>query len=770
LSVLIKAVTSEEVLQRALRRLRRREFVRIAWRDLSGWVDLQETVHDLSQFADCSILAVLNLLHQWQMRLLGEPVDEAGNVQSLLVIALGKLGGGELNFSSDIDLSFAFPVNGEIHNHGKILSYEQYFIRLARRFIRVFSANTQDGFVFRVDMRLRPYGDAGPLVMSFSAMETYYQEQGRDWERYALVKARVLTEDKQYRQQLAGIIRPFVYRRYLDYSAIVAMRNIKRLLARQVKVKGLQQDIKRGAGGIRQIEFIVQTLQLIRGGQVVDLQTTSIFEIFIQLQQQKILTKEIVEKLRQAYEFLRRLEHVLQMIADKQTHELPVDKLEQVRIAYALGFKNWQALKKVLETWRKFVKNNFEKMLAQEKSQIEKSSLDEQVRAMWLGEVNEIAAKKILQRLGFKSADETFRLLKKFHSSRRCRQASQLSRSRLDVLMPVLLRLSAQCDPSTITLQRVLHLLEAVIRRSTYLVLLWEKNQTLQHLMELLSKSEWIAEQVIAHPQLLDELLHTKALYKPQTKQALIKELDQTLAQLPEQDLEMQTEALCVFKLAQQLRVAAADVSGTLPLMQVSDHLTHVAEVIIQKVKQLAMEEIHHKYAQSASEILPEEDFIIIAYGKLGGIELSYDSDLDLVFLHNNLAADPQITLRLAQRILHLLTVRTHAGLLYRVDPRLRPSGASGLLVSHIDAFIEYQQKQAWTWEHQALVRARVVSGGGKIEVHFNAARRSILQRQRDQCKLRQEVVNMRVRMRAANEVKQAGCIDIRQCAGGVTD
>lgn len=772
LQILAQEVSTQAVLQRRLRRLRRREFVRIAWRDLCGWASLTETMHDLSRFADQCITVVIDLLHRWQMRLYGNPVDEQGNIQPLLVVALGKLGGSELNFSSDIDLMLVYPVNGEISGSTQPLSHDQYFVRLAQAFIKVLSENTADGFVFRVDLRLRPYGEGGPLVLSFAALEAYYQEQGRDWERYALTKARLLGGRLRQREQLAGIINSFVYRRYLDYSTLTAMRTLKQLILRQVQTKGLQRDVKRGVGGIRQIEFIVQALQLIRGGREKNLQLPGIFAALNQLQQHGILTTDVVSHLRNAYELLRRTEHVLQMIADQQTHMLPTDEIERFRLVYALGFNDWRKLMIRLSRSQKFVENYFEQMLARSVDAAKNKALplDDQLQAVWLGEITGLAAVRILRAAGFTDTEKAQQLLQMFHSGRRYKRASQLSRSRLDVLAPVLLRIIGKCTQPVATLARVMSLLESVVQRSTYLALLWENHQILARLVKLLDSSPWLAQQVIEHPLLLDELLHAETLNQPGTEPALMQALDQLLVQIPAFDQEEQIDSLRRFKLCQVLRVAAADVDNALSVMQVSDHLTHTAVVILRKIKQLALSDIHARYAHEAKKILSEQDFIIIAYGKLGGIELSYDSDLDLVFLHNNLAADGQITLRLAQRIIHLLTVRSRLGGLYQVDPRLRPSGSSGLLVSHIDAFIEYQQQQAWTWEHQALVRARVISGSGEIESRFNALRRSILQRKRQQSQLQQEVVVMRERMRAATEVKRAGMVDIRQCPGGITD
>ncbi len=766
----LRGIKDEAALGVALRRLRQREMVRIAWRDLAGWADLGETLRDLSLLAEALIDAALARLHDWQCRALGTPYDESGrHPQQLVVLAMGKLGARELNFSSDVDLIFAYPSAGETRGRRGHLSNEEFFIRLGQRLITLLDASTAEGRVYRVDMRLRPYGNSGPLAMSFDALEAYYQSQGREWERYALIKARPIAGDLAAGETLLALLRPFVYRRYLDYNALAALREMKAMIDREVRRKSLQDNIKIGPGGIREIEFIGQAFQLIRGGREPALRVRGILEVLQRLGAAGHLPAHAVHNLSAAYVFLRRTENRLQAHGDRQTHILPGDKQGRLRLALSMGFSRWQGFATALGRHRRRVREHFAGVFAAPQGENTATAGDPRDRLgdVWLQALDDDEARERLRRAGFVDAAEALRRIRALRDSYACRALSNEGRQRLDRLMPLLLAAIAAAPRPDLTLPRVLDLIEAVARRTTYLALLEENPMALSQLVRLCAASPWIAQMLSAHPLLLDELLDPRSLYAPLDREALAKELSALLARIADDDQEQQLETLRYFKQTNVLRVAAADLMGSMPLMEVSDHLTAIAEVTLQQTLALALRHLRKRRRTKRQN----PGFAIIGYGKLGGMELGYGSDLDLVFLHDTGRGDRAgFYFRLGQRIIHMLNAHTPAGVLYEVDMRLRPSGASGLLVSSLAAFAHYQAHEAWTWEHQALVRARFITGDPAIGRRFGEIRREILCRHRDPETLRKDVLEMRERMRRELSRGRKGRFDIKQDRGGLAD
>ena len=795
----VETAATDDELGRVLRRQRTRQQIRIIWRDLNRQADLVETCRDLSDMADASIDQAYRWLYQRHCQQFGTPTGHrSGEPQPMVILGMGKLGAVELNLSSDIDLIFAYPEGGETVGAKRALDNQEFFIRLGQRLIKALDPMTVDGFVFRVDMRLRPYGSSGALVLSFNALEQYYQDQGRDWERYAMIKARVVAGDQAMGAQLLSLLRPFVYRRYLDFSAIEALRTMKQLIQQEVRRKGMADNIKLGAGGIREVEFIAQAFQLIHGGRDLSLQQRPLLTVLGILEGQGYLPAQVVSELREGYEFLRYTEHAIQAIADRQTQMLPDTEQDQARIAFMMGFDNWAAFHEQLMMWRGRIDWHFRQVIADpdEEEDIDEGELI--VGGEWLPLWEEVqddaAACAQLQEAGFVDAPNALKQLASLRSSPQLRAMQRLGRERLDAFIPRLLAQAVEHANPDLVLERVLPLVEAVARRSAYLVLLTENPDALRRLLTLCAASPWIAEQITRFPLLLDELLNESRLFKPPLAPELAAELRERLTRIPEDDLEQQMEALRNFKLAHRLRVAASEIAGSLPLMKVSDYLTWLAEAILQQVLALAWRQTVAKYGtpQRADGSLCDPGFIIVGYGKVGGIELGHGSDLDLVFIHDG---DPnadtdgpkpidsaQFFTRLGQRIIHLLTAQTNSGQLYEVDMRLRPSGASGLLVSSLGAFERYQQSEAWTWEHQALVRARVLVGCKQVGAAFEQVRASILCRERDLPTLRQEVSEMRAKMRgnlgtritaagtAENAFQATVPFDLKQDAGGIVD
>ncbi len=782
------AEVTEERAADVLRRFRQREMVRIAWRDIAGLSSLTEVMQELSALAETCLQAALEVLYTRLLEIFGQPVSDRGDPQQLVIIAMGKLGARELNFSSDIDLIFAYPRPGHTRGTGRRISNEEFFLRLCRRLVRLIGAAEAEGLVFRVDLNLRPYGENGPLVMNFDAMEDYYLRQGREWERYAWIKARVVAGDHEAGARLLEALRPFIYRRYLDYGAFESLRGMKTRIAREVKRRRLEDNIKLGRGGIREIEFFGQMFQLIRGGVTPRLQRRSILAVLEVLADENIIPRQVADELASAYRFLRRTENRLQEFEDRQTHRLPGDPVRRARLAYGLGFDGWDAFHGRLNSVMQDVHRHFDQLLAGGRKSGGRAAQGRDPASAWLEEIwqgvlSGEGARRRLQQLGFDNPGEIITLLDHLRDDADTRNLSLEARRRLDKLMPLLLDSLRPAPEAAVVLGRIADLLKTILRRSSYLALLLENQSALTHLVRLAGASPWIITHLTRHPVLLDELLDPRTLYTPPRRDEVAQDLKSRLAHIDPADLEYQIEAMNVFKQACVLRVAAADVTGHLPLMRTSDHLTDIAEVIVCEVMELAwrhLVERHGLPACSAALDGAGRCFAVVAYGKLGGIELGYGSDLDLVFLHaggrrqttggRQPVDEAQFFARLGQRVVHILTAHTAAGVLYETDMRLRPSGSSGLLVSHIDAFEEYQLEKAWTWEHQAIIRARAIAGDPLLVARFNAVRARVLSLPRDRAKLRREVAGMRERMRRERLKPAPGIFNLKQDRGGIVD
>ncbi len=801
----ISGCTSDSQLDKALREQRQMAMIRIIWRDLNRLAPMQEITAELSRFADRAIQLAGDFHYRTLVALYGTPMGkESGLAQPFMVLGMGKLGASELNVSSDIDLIFTYPEGGETDHATRAISNQEFFIKLGQRVIKSLDTITADGFVFRVDMRLRPHGQSGALAMSFAALEDYYQTQGRDWERYAMIKARTVAmvggeRQLHARKQLRQLLQPFTYRQYIDFSAIESLREMKGLIARQVQRKGMNLDVKLGEGGIREVEFVVQVFQLIRGGRDVRLRKRKVPVLLPFLEQENYLPAGAGSALLEAYIFLRNTEHAIQGYQDKQTQSLPVDALGQLRLAWAMGFPSWDAFFAQLTLYRQRVNSEFKAVIAAPDEEV---SIDQQTLNFWLSLwEGSLQGEDAVQALGARDIEDAAALIKSLTELREARSVLSMqasSRTRLDAFIPRLLQmLVQQAQSGELPLSvagafgRVVPLIEAIVRRSAYLVLLVENPTAIQQLVKLCAASPWIADQLAHFPALLDELLTPESLYAPPDKILLRDELRRDVLRLEREDLEGHMETLRYFRSAHALRVAASEVTGALPLMKVSDYLTFIAEVILEHVLQLSWEYMVHRHGRpnrADGTVDLEPDFVIVGYGKLGGIELGHGSDLDLVFIHNadaNLHTDgikpiDNLTFytRLGQRIIHILSTNTLSGKLYEVDMRLRPSGNSGLLVSSLAAFEKYQTNDAWTWEHQALVRARVVAGSENLARAFEQVRERILTSPRDGEKLRADVSDMRRKMReqlgSATKSRTAqnppALFNLKQDAGGIVD
>lgn len=749
-----------------LRRHRTAVSTRLVWRDVLGVDDVAATLRGATRLADDCLQAALAALEAEFATRHGLVRDAEGRVQRLVVFGLGKLGGGELNFSSDVDLVYAYEQEGE-SDGPRSLPAEQYFARLGQQLAKLLDDMTADGFCHRVDLRLRPYGNAGRVAWSFAAMEQYFQREGRDWERYAWQKARPVAGDLQAGERFLETLRPFVYRRYLDYGALDGLRAMKAAIAAEVARKEMADDIKRGPGGIREIEFLVQALQLIRGGREPELRGRQLHPALQVLVASHQVTPEAGQALAEAHRFLRRLENRLQMLRDAQTHALPTSPDDRARLAAGLGYAGWDALRTDLDTHRQRVSEEFAALL----SPRQRSSAPDALAAYWQllpdgGEAETLAD------AGFVEAGNADAMLRDFARSPGVRGLSSGARQRLDRVLPALLQGAVNATLPILALRRLLDLLHNVLRRSAYLALLDEQPAALARLVEVVGRSALLAERLATHPLLLDELLDARVAGPLPGREALF---EACAVVDGDDDTEATLQALNEVRQALSFRIAMAHRDGRQAAVDSARQLAWLADGVVARVLQLAQKEVRSVHGD-----VPDAQFAVIGYGSLGGEELGFGSDLDLVFLYDA-PADAQSDggrpldaarwfARLAQKVVALLNAVTAAGRLFDVDVRLRPDGAKGLLVSSLGSYTDYQRERAWTWEHQALVRARGVAGDAALLSRFEAVRAETLARPRDPAKVVEEVVAMRRRMRAELDRTDGALFDLKQGEGGLVD
>lgn len=739
----------------ALRKLRQQVWLRVAARDLAGMANLDEVITVMSNLADVSISAAHAQAQRDLIARFGMPIGvESGTPQELIVVAMGKLGGAELNISSDVDLIFVYPDEGDTNGVRKTSNHE-FFSTVGKQIVSILSEVTSDGFVFRVDMRLRPYGESGALAISFAALETYFITQGRPWERYAWIKARSITGARH--DELAALVKPFVYRRYLDFAAVAQLRDLHSQIRAEVKRLDRIDNIKLGPGGIREIEFLAQVFQLIRGGRDARLQGRSTISTLAYLAELKLVSAQNVEALIATYVFLRNLEHRLQYLDDAQTHSLPPNPDDQIRVAQSLHLDSYQNVLALLEQHRNGVTRQFDAIFANQ-------PVDDNgaLTGVWQGALSGAESATILENLGFANGASVSERLAAIRRSARYQQLPESSRTRFDGLVPVLINTAASVPRADATLFRTLDLLESVSRRETYLALLLENRSALRKVIELASASGWAVNYLSQHPILLDELLDHRELGAAPDWPALKRKLQVEILQ-SDGDVERQWDLLRHFKQAQIFGLIGQDVAGQLALETLSDHLSDLADCLLDVAVNAVWRSLKTKHCE-----IPQ--FCIVAYGKLGGKELGYGSDLDIIFLFKDVHPDAaENYARLAQRLNSWLSTYTSSGVLYDTDLRLRPDGASGLLVSSAAAFADYQANHAWLWEHQALSRARFCAGNREIGDEFEQIRCDILRQKRDPKGVRDDVLAMRKKMHEGHPVP-AQLFDVKHSHGGLVD
>jgi glutamate-ammonia-ligase adenylyltransferase len=779
----LDAFVGADDIQVRLRRFRNRYMLHVLWREVFGLSDLEETLESLSTLADRMLdVAARHAEHSLQPRY-GVVRNSVGDKVPLVILGMGKLGGLELNFSSDIDIIFLYSEDGETDGT-KCVSAQEYFGRLSRHIIALLDETTVDGFVFRIDTRLRPFGDSGPPVVSFAALESYLLQHGRDWERYAYVKARVVgsrPSDDIISDLHRNLIRPFVYRRYIDFGVFESLREMHALIAEEVKKRELQDNVKLGPGGIREAEFVVQSLQLVRGGSEPTLQSRSLQKVLPLLVGPRGLSAEDANALRDAYRYMRRVENFIQGIRDQQTHDMPSGDSDRARLCVAMNYGNWCELRNEFERHRAAISAQFEHVAFRERA--EETPFQKRVEQAWESGADEGAWAELLGAEGYSEAAGMAEVLARFSGNSRTRQIDAAARDRLRRFVPQLVVEIAKAERPVVALSRTVSIVEQVLRRSAYLALLNENRGALARLVDLCSRSHYVAEQIARFPALLDELLDPRRYSEAVTRADLAVELQQRLTGQNE-DAETRMQAIGQFQRSTMFRIAVADFNGKLPIMKVSDGLTWLAEVVLEETLRVARRDLVERHGAprcTDDGVEREAGFGIIAYGKLGGLELSYGSDLDIVFLHDSRGSQ-QVTdgakpldntmffSRLVRRLTHFLTTQTGSGQLYDIDTRLRPDGHKGLLVTSAEAFERYQEDNAWTWEHQALLRARPVAGSDRVAAEFERIRRETLVRRVRHEQLRDDVISMRQRMRSELDRSDGDVFDLKHGRGGIGD
>ena len=775
-----------DVIKSRLREFRNRALIHVLWRTTEGTGNLQESLASLSQLADGLIGAAVACSGHLLSPRFGQARNEMGREIALVVLAMGKLGGRELNFSSDVDLIFLYREEGETDGP-RILSAHEYFTRRTRLIVTLLDEVTADGFVYRVDTRLRPFGESGPPVTSFASLESYLTQHGRGWERYAYIKARVVSpasDQTTIRELMGDIIEPFVYRRYLDYGVFESLRDMKALISTEVQKRELAANIKLGPGGIREIEFIAQSLQLVRGGGDPQLQSPELQKVLPALAGGKGLATSTVNELLDAYKVLRRLENALQAIHDRQTHDVPREAVDQLRLVLALHYDSWQALLDELDAQRLKVSRHFDDLLFRAGDKALQPDLVRALTISWETSASPEQWQLVLQENEYREADLLAETIAGFATASLQHQIDATAKRRLGRFMPLLILQLQDRQLPNLILERILRVISQIVRRSAYVSLLIENPAALGRLIGLCENSAYLAQEIARYPLLLDELLDPRLHSAAITAADMREDLDQRVKSIDAGDSERQVEILGQFQRASLFRIAVADHSGNLPIMKVSDRLTELAEIVLNRALDIAWADLVKKHGEpkfSAADGERKAGFGVIAYGKFGGMELSYGSDLDLVFLHDssgpkqetdgdNPLDNSMFFGRLVRRLTHFLTAQTVSGALYDVDTRLRPSGRSGLLVSTVEGFERYQEDNAWTWEHQALLRSRPVAGSAVIAREFERIRSETLRHRVHRDQLLEDVTSMRAKMRRQLDKGTAQQFDLKQGTGGIGD
>ncbi len=780
LSQLLLEVSTESSLKSILRQFRNWKICQFIRSEFSPEPKTLEVMSACSELADECIQEALEWLMKDHVNKFGTPSDDSGDPQYLVVIAMGKLGGGELNLSSDIDLIFAYPETGHTFGAKRCVENEVFFHRLAQRLVNVLSEVTADGFVFRVDVRLRPYGDSGALVLSFDALANYYLEQGRDWERFAMVKARVITGSDSQKQTLNDILNPFVYRRYIDFSMLESPRQMKLQIEVELRRRNLSNNLKLGSGGIREIEFIVQAIQLIHGGKKTELQLTSTLKGLTQIKLLGLLSEKDCDSLNNAYLKLRHWEHCLQGFNDQQTQNLPEDEMDRQRLCFIDNKKSWNEWKEELNNYRSSVHQIFLHQF-EDTGRKQRITIDSKLADLWRLPDSCDDNVNLVKQLGY---DEPENFLSKLSDFKRrvennSKNIGTRAQQKLQRLIPEVINLCGRQENSLESFHRMILLIEEVSTRTAYLELFVENKQTLVLLIYLFSCSPWVARHTRQYPLVLDDLLNPLWQKQPLNSDQRQQLLRQSLSRVADDDDEQLLGVLREFKQSQYFQLAAGFISNQLSLDNLANNLSVIADVIVIESLKIARNKVEERFGRLIGVQGDNIAFEVVALGKLGSRELGFSSDLDLIFVHENcsqLTQGPKIVeasqffVKIAQKMIHILTTRMPSGVLFEIDTRLRPMGSAGLLVTSIDDFDEYQMNKAWTWEHQAIIRARPLSSRGGLASQIEAIRDKVIGKFRKKSQLLADVIKMREKMKNHFGRNKKNGWSLKNGEGGITD
>lgn len=787
----LQGIKDTEKLADSLRLLRREVLLTLIARDATGLAQYEEVVKTMTDLAQLAVSQTVRIHALALSERFGIPTSESGVPQDFLVVGMGKLGGQELNVSSDIDLVFVYDEQGRCRptescpNPRRELSNAEFFERLSKKVIAALSDISGAGFVFRVDMRLRPNGDSGPIVISNDMLEEYLYVQGREWERFAWLKGRVVnepvfTDQQTFNQQvknLYDVVRPFVFRRYVDFNAISALSNLHKLIRsetqRREAGKDLGIDVKLGRGGIREIEFITQTFQVIRAGREPQLRVRGTLEALMILEKMGVLKSEQAMRLKDAYIFLRNLEHAIQYVDDQQTHRLPSEVDAQNQIAALLGLKREEMINQLMLI-REYVASVFNGIFQVE----EKTAEDDDWPQGWaigFAQAHDALAER-LSKMGYENATYCAERVLGLMGSKFLAVQTEAARARMAQLVKRVCQLSLQLAAddksvaSDVIFTRFIALLEVIAGRSTYVSLLVQYPQVCEKVAMVLKTSAWAADYLTAHPIVLDELLDERISeldnFSPVDWSGWQDDLWEKLREA-EGDQETQMNLLRDAHHGAVFKLLMADLEGRFTVERLADQLSALADAVLEMVITLAWQTIASRHCD-----VPK--FAVIAYGKLGGKELSYASDLDLIYLYDDPSQEASKNYtRLVRRMMSWLTVQTSSGILFDVDLRLRPNGENGLVVSSLEMFKRYQRNEdgtgAWPWEHQALTRARFCAGDREIGMAFEKEREAILRLPRDKEKVFKDVSDMRERMLEGHP-NTSDLFDVKHDRGGMVD
>jgi glutamate-ammonia-ligase adenylyltransferase len=759
----------------ALRILRQLVLERLATLDCDEGASLKAVTLAMTHLAEFALdqacrhaLAELEQVH-------GAPLTASGGRAQLWIVGMGKLGGRELNVSSDIDVVYVYDEDGEtagIDGRGRI-SLQEFFGKAVRTIFGLVGDTTEHGFVFRVDLALRPNGNSGPPVVSLDALEEYFLVQGREWERFAWLKSRVVAprsaiEDGSA-QALRGVVLPFVFRRYLDYSVFDSLRVLHRQIREHAARRSAGRperanDVKLSRGGIREIEFTVQLLQVVRGGQFPELRTRATLEALQRIAAAGLMPETTARALASAYDFLRRIEHRIQYLDDQQTHVLPMGSDDEGDgdlgwIARTMGLGSACPLLHELDAHREFVAQEFDKLLGGTQGECKGCAGPKgRAPAPDLETIRDQLPEQLRERIGRWCGHPRVQTLREDARQRLSRVVARTGQWLLEgrVTEEAALRMADWIEP--------------LLRRESYLALLLERPGVHERLLRLLGAARWPARYLLRHPGVIDELASDAMLaerFAPLEFEQDLEDRRASLRRTGEDDDEALLNLLRRAHHAEVFRTLARDVEGRLTVEQVADELSALADAVLRVTARWCWERLRQQHRETPR-------FAIIGYGKLGGKELGYGSDLDIVFVYeDDDERAPEAYAAFVRKLINWLTTKTGEGDLYEIDTALRPNGSSGLLITTFDAYSKYQQGRgsntAWTWEHQAMTRARFVLGDADLAQRFDAIREAVITAPRDIDALRREIVAMRERVCAAHPVK-AGRYDVKHSPGGMVD